>query len=71
MRDYAQVDEQDQGRGGHAGTMSDVERRIHSGVLAVGQVAHGEPDGETAETRGRLSTQKPGTPSALRPLASR
>lgn len=66
-----QVDEQDQGCGRHAGTMSDVEQRVHGCVLAVGQVAHGEPDGPIAETRGRVSAQEPGTSSALRSLASR
>jgi len=67
----AQADEPDQGRGDDAGTVSDVEQRLHRGVPVAGQTAHGQPDRAAVETRGRVSAEKPGTSSPLCPLAPR
>lgn len=48
---WFQTDEPDQGRGNHAGTVSDAEQRLHGCVLVAGQIAHGKPDGASVETR--------------------
>lgn len=66
----AQADEPDQGRGDDAGTVSDVEQRLHRGVPVAGQTAHRRADRTAVETRGRVSAETPGTSSPLRPLAS-